>query len=339
MTRVLFVAYYYPPIGGAGAQRPARFAAHLPEHGCEASILTGQGTAAGRWTPHDQSLEAEMPPELAVHRIAGAEPSGQGQPWARVERWLGIDSPWTRWWVHGGVEAGREPAAAADAIYVFMSPWASADLAMRLAGVTGTPWIADLGDPWALDEMAIYPTALHRRADLRRMGRALQSATAVVVTTHEAAVRIRETFPELGAKPIVTIPMGYDAADFVGPEPARSDDAFRIVHTGYLHTEHGHRQRRAAPLRRLIGGQNGSVDILTRSHSICWMRSTGLIPIFVHVSSSTWPASFQTSIASVRRPTSGCTATCPMPSQSPSSARRISCSCLCRICPWEPARP
>ena len=265
MTRVLFVAYYYPPIGGAGAQRPARFAAHLPEHGCEPSILTGQGTASGRWTPQDKSLEAEMPPELAVHRVAAAEPSVHGQR-ARLERWLGIDSPWTRWWIQGGMEAGREPAAATDAIYVFMSPWASADLAMRLAGVTGKPWIADLGDPWALDEMAIYPTALHRRADLRRMDRALQSAAAVVVTTREAAVRIRETFPGLGAKPIVTIPMGYDAADFAGPEPARSDDAFRIVHTGYLHTEHAHRQRRAAALRRLIGGQNGSVDMLTRSH-------------------------------------------------------------------------
>ena len=246
MTRVLFVAYYYPPIGGAGAQRPARFAAHLPEHGCEPSILTGQGTASGRWTPQDKSLEAEMPPELAVHRIAAAEPSVHGQR-ARLERWLGIDSPWTRWWIQGGMEAGREPAAATDAIYVFMSPWASADLAMRLAAVTGKPWIADLGDPWALDEMAIYPTALHRRADLRRMDRALQSATAVVVTTREAAVKIRETFPGLGAKPIVTIPMGYDAADFAGPEPARSDDAFRIVQPD-TSTPNTHRDS-AAPRR------------------------------------------------------------------------------------------
>jgi glycosyltransferase involved in cell wall biosynthesis len=266
MSRVLFVAYYFPPIGGAGAQRPARFAAHLPEHGCEASILTGQGASVGRWTPQDTSLEAEMPPEVAVHRVPGPEPSGHRQPRARIERWLGIDSPWTRWWVQGGVEAGREPAAVADVIYTFMSPWPSAELSMRLAAVTGKPWIADLGDPWALDEMALYPTALHRHAELSRMRSALQSASTVVVTAHEAAVRIRETFPELGAKPIVTIPMGYDAADFAGPAPARSDDAFRIVHTGYLHTELGAKQRRAAKARRLLGGQHGSVDILTRSH-------------------------------------------------------------------------
>ena len=41
---------------------------------------------------------------------------------------------------------------------------------------------------------------------------------------------------------------------------------FRIVHTGYLHTELGRKQRRRARARKLLGGTRNDVDILTRSH-------------------------------------------------------------------------
>ena len=41
---------------------------------------------------------------------------------------------------------------------------------------------------------------------------------------------------------------------------------FRIVHTGYLHTDIGIQQQRQAAVRRVVGGATGDVDILTRSH-------------------------------------------------------------------------
>ncbi len=47
---------------------------------------------------------------------------------------------------------------------------------------------------------------------------------------------------------------------------SRDPDVFRIVHTGYLHTELGREHRRVRYLRNALGGILGSVDILTRSH-------------------------------------------------------------------------
>jgi glycosyltransferase involved in cell wall biosynthesis len=125
--------------------------------------------------------------------------------------------------------------------------------------------VADLGDPWALDEMMIYPTGLHRRLELRLMRRVLGTAAAIVMNTPEAAKRLRAAFPELADKVVHAIPNGFDLAELSGAPPARGDDAFRIVHTGYLHTELGHRQRRTAPLRRVLGGAVPGVDILSRS--------------------------------------------------------------------------
>ena len=265
MTRVLVLAYYFPPIGGAGAQRPAKLVRYLPSYGIEPIVVTGPGPSEGRWTPADESLSAEVAATTVVHRVPGPEPPGAGGWRGRGERWLEIRPRWSSWWVDGVVELGREMTDI-DIVYAWMSPYESAVAAMRLSQALGRPWVADLGDPWALDEMTVFPSAVHRRLELRRMRRLLASAAAIVMSTPEAVRRVRETFPELAGKSIVSIPNGFDAADFEESVDERSDGIFRIVHTGYLHTELGRRQRQMASVRQLLGGATRGVDILTRSH-------------------------------------------------------------------------
>jgi glycosyltransferase involved in cell wall biosynthesis len=46
----------------------------------------------------------------------------------------------------------------------------------------------------------------------------------------------------------------------------RADDRFRLVHTGYLHTELGRQLRQTRALRRVLRGSVPGLDILTRSH-------------------------------------------------------------------------
>jgi len=197
--------------------------------------------------------------------VPGPEPAGATGWRGRAERWLALRTHWSRWWVDGVTRLGAG-LDDVDVIVATLSPYESAVAAMRLSAKLGRPWVADLRDPWALDEMTVFPSALHRQLELRRMRRLLGSAAAIVMSTPEAVRRVREAFPELAGKPILAIPNGFDAADFEEPVVPRSDDVFRIVHTGYLHTELGRRQRQTAPLRRLLGGATRGVDILTRSH-------------------------------------------------------------------------
>jgi glycosyltransferase involved in cell wall biosynthesis len=266
MRRLLFLAYHFPPVGGAGVQRAARFARLLPESGYEPVCVTGPGDARSRWAPEDETLLREIPPEIEVHRLDGPEPLPLEGWRIPAQRWLRLREPWTRWWV-GGVRALARLAATTDLIYAWMQPYDSADAAAALSRRTGRPWVADLGDPWALDEMMVYPTAVHRRRELHRMGRLLRTASAVVMSTREAAARLVATFPELRDRPVVAIPNGFDPLDFAGPPPARSDSAYRIVHTGYLHTQLGRQMRRRSVVRRVLGGDVRGVDIYTRSHA------------------------------------------------------------------------
>jgi glycosyltransferase involved in cell wall biosynthesis len=267
VRRILFHSYHYPPIGGSGAKRPLTLSRYLPDVGYDPIVITGAGATADRWAPADETLLSKVPEGIERRRLPPSTYPETSSRWrARAERWLGLRSPWARWWVAQSVGLGLEAGAEADLVYVWMQPYESAEAGVELSRRLGLPWIADLGDPWALDEMMVYPTSLHRARELRRMRALLGTASAIVMNTPEAASRLVEAFPELGDRPVVAIPNGFDAADFDGPPPARTDSAFRLVHTGYLHTDLGLDHRRLRLVRRALGGSAARVDVLTRSH-------------------------------------------------------------------------
>jgi glycosyltransferase involved in cell wall biosynthesis len=266
MKNILVHSYYYPPIGGAGAQRPLKMTLRLSALGYSLVVVTGQGPTADRWAPGDPTLGLEVPSGVEVARIAAPEPPPSGGWLGRAERWFGIPSPWTRWWVRESAEVGLKVGGDLDLVYVWMQPYISAKSGVRLARELGRPWVADLGDPWALDEMMVYPTRFHRALELRRMRKHLGTAAAIIMSTPEAARRLTDVFPEFADRPVVTIPNGFDPEDFKGAVSSREDSNFRIVHTGYLHTELGRKHHQAQAVRRILGGSVRGVDILTRSH-------------------------------------------------------------------------
>jgi glycosyltransferase involved in cell wall biosynthesis len=100
-----------------------------------------------------------------------------------------------------------------------------------------------------------------------RMERLLSTATLIIMNTPEATLALKTAFPRLRNKEVVTIPNGFDYADFSAPVKERRDGKFRIVHSGYLHTDNGVELRKRG-IYRLLGGAQSGVDILTRSHTV-----------------------------------------------------------------------
>jgi glycosyltransferase involved in cell wall biosynthesis len=265
-VKVLFLTYFFPPIGGAGAQRTAQMADALPQLGCELTVITGPGSPRYRFAPIDPDLGAGVPNGVRIGRIAAPEPPRSGGWRARSERWLGVRSPWDRWWSDELVRLAASQGDGSDVVYASLNPYQTADAAGRVADLLGLPLVVDLEDPWALDEMMVYPTRFHRRWELHRMRRALARADVVIMNTPEAARRVRARMPELRHKLVVAIPNGFDSRDFAGTVVPRADDAFRIVHTGTLHTDLGRRHRSLSGARAILGGAVRGVDLLPRSH-------------------------------------------------------------------------
>jgi len=266
VPRVLLLARSFPPLGGAGVHRTVGSVRHLPEHGYEPVLVTGPGQQRGRWDAPDTELLGRVPPGAEVHRVTGPEPAGPAGLVAQLARLHPGPERWVRWWIEESVRLGRRVGAGADVVMASCAPYETAHAAARLAAELGRPGVADLEDPWALDEMRLHPTAVHRALDRRSMRRSLASAAAIVTSAPEAAARLRRGMPELAHRIVAGIPIGFDRDDFAGPEPARDGQVFRIVHTGSLHTDLGMRLRRTRRWRRLLGGAQPGLDILTRSH-------------------------------------------------------------------------
>jgi glycosyltransferase involved in cell wall biosynthesis len=264
MRRVLFLAYYFPPLGGGGVQRSLAFTRYLPEHGFAPTVVTGPADGLIQWGPRDGTLVGRVHDDVEVIRVEGPEPGRTAGLRCRAERWLRVEEPFSRWWVDGVVAASGEAARSADVIYASMSPFETGRAAARLAEATGKPWVADLRDPWALDDWLVFPSALHRRLELWTMRRTLSTAAAIVMNTPEAAEQLLRHAPELGDRPVLTITNGFDPADLDGAAPPRDPQIFRIVHAGHVHTAP---QKRSALLgRRALGGSARGLDVRTRSH-------------------------------------------------------------------------
>jgi glycosyltransferase involved in cell wall biosynthesis len=266
MTPILFIAYHFPPIGGAGVQRSQKFVRYLPTEGFLPIVVTGPGAVEDRWSPNDAELSREFDGEVQVSRASGPVPRSNGKWGTRLERWLGRRDEFSKWWMSAGMEAASRSLNGAKLIFATMSPFSTAGFARDLARQRNVPWVADLRDPWALDEMQIYPSGFHRLLDRRHMQQWLSSAAGIVMNTPEATAALQEAFPSFKKKILTTITNGYDQADFNTPLSPTNEDKFRIVHTGYLHTGMGLQLRKRRRVYQLLGGIDGDVDILTRSH-------------------------------------------------------------------------
>jgi hypothetical protein len=184
------------------------------------------------------------------------------------ERFFRRTNEFSKAWVQGCVETGREAFLehGADLIYASMSPFETAEAAERLSERLAIPWVADLRDPWALDEVSVLPTRWHLAAETRRMRERLSGASRIIMNTLEAKRALCETFPEFSDGRATVITNGFDASDFRGEAPERQNNFFRIVHTGHLHLAQGLKHRWTRWPRRLLGGERVWVDVSTRSH-------------------------------------------------------------------------
>lgn len=259
--RVLLVSYHFPPVGGAGVQRPAKFARYLPEFGWDVSVLQ----AANPSVPLlDQSLLADLPDDLVTVKARTLEPGyatksasgisgGPARGGMRALVGRGIRRVATMalqpdpqvLWIPAARRAGRELLSRMPhhAILATAPSYTNLVLGAMLKRSSGLPFLADYRDEW--DVSSAYwenapRDALSRRVQAALQRRVLRSADAVIATTQASTARLAQRAKEAGADPISEcIYNGWDPGDLaeaalVGAAVPPTGSMFRLVYAGTL---------------------------------------------------------------------------------------------------------
>ena len=250
---LFYLAYFFPPRGGAAVQRSLKFAKYLPQFGWEPLVVANGGATVQQDNAtkvQDPTLLEELSDDAVVRytTLTPDEKRDYDRAQSKLRQRLKVTDP-MGWWTKPAVRLGMEliQQYKPQAILVTMSPFTAARAGMELKRRTGLPLVFDLRDPWALDETRIYPTRWHAARDWVAMSRALGAADLVVMNTPQAAVAVAEEFArqiqgeadrESCPSKVIAITNGYDASDFghVAQAPA-APDVLRIVHTGMFHSE------------------------------------------------------------------------------------------------------
>ncbi len=240
--KLLLVSLYFPPAGGAGVQRPLKFATHLPGLGIETHVLAPDDP---KWVHADPDLP--LPTRAWVHRARYLGPRGR-KPAEELHGKEGLERIATQgrlalrrvlvpdenvtWNVTAIPAAIRIARREGIDVVLTTSPPSSVHLVgAAVKRATGARWIADLRD-----SLVAHP---HRRAEsalvrVKEQGEAqvaklvARQADAIVCAADAIAEETRGFEPR---GRVVTIANGSDFDDFAGLEHHPSD-RFRITHTG-----------------------------------------------------------------------------------------------------------
>ncbi len=249
--KVLTVAYTYPPLGGAGAVRIAKFVQYLPRFGWEMVVLAPEGAPSGAsWKGDAPSAEViytkyfdmfspirKRAGSLAVPRerlgIEGKRSLKKWLAWVSNEFVAIPDSRlgWYPYAVREGVK--RIQQGDISAIYSSSPPETTHLIAKAIHERTGIPWVAELRDLWT--QNPYYQRSFLRLfIECRLEHRTLNDADALVTTTKGFCVKLQDI---LEGVPVYLVRNGFDPEDFASI-PTGQFSKFTIVYTGTLYYPH-----------------------------------------------------------------------------------------------------
>lgn len=212
--RILLVAHYFPPDGGAGSQRPASFVRHAAAAGARVTVVTRavDGSRRGRYEPADPGL-LEWCGDADIRRTVRAP---------------GED--WTAALTRAATSAARDTTP--DVVLVTLSPFEHAAVGPAVRSASGVPFVLDLRDPWALDGWHTYAHAFAWRRARERMRRAIEEADGVVLNVPGAVAPVEALAPRIGRTPCTVVTNGWEPADFPEVRPVERQDRLRIRFAG-----------------------------------------------------------------------------------------------------------
>lgn len=259
VKKVLFLCYYFPPMGMGGTQRSTKFVKYLPKFNWEPIVVTVKKV---HYYAHDSSLLQEISNRKII-RTESYDPlrllarlsknslitkkADQVTTQNRISKllnllnhfisgWLFVpDSKilWLPFAIKSSLSVIREHRVAV--IYTTSPPHSAHLGGLLLKWITGTRWVADFRDDWTGGESQPNPTILHTLINRLMEKFVLKFADGVIgMCDHLTENLKRKSGYLFPGKNFITIMNGYDRDDFSGLEQLPLEARFTITHCGSI---------------------------------------------------------------------------------------------------------
>ncbi len=236
MKNVLFIIYYFPPMGGSGVQRPLKFAKYLKEFGWNPIILCPE---PGAYQFFDESLEKELDSlNLEIHRVKAKTPFhklGGGKKRTglitgffanalrRISKLFYFPDN-KKGWIEPAIQKGVEllEYKKIDLIFSTAPPFSNHVIAQKLNELTQTPYILDYRDLFTGNHFEDNESEFRKSKKLIAEKGWLKDSSGVVVLDNFAKDQIQEIVNSQTLN-IETISHGFDKDDFESTKKSTLD--------------------------------------------------------------------------------------------------------------------
>jgi glycosyltransferase involved in cell wall biosynthesis len=260
MREVLFVAYWFPPMGGSGVIRALKFAKYLPQFGWKPTVLT---VKAGDAFSFDQTLLDELPPQVTIERVAFSEVVKTTQAKGISDRIKGqksrlgslrgalarfLRSVYFSVWIPDNKVGWIVPAVrqasriqhrhSFEAIYATSPPQTSLLVATIIRHRLGIPLVSDYRDEWTTNPHKYMPNPITLWLNRYLEKLVADRSDALLVMSQGVKHNLRDAgiLKEDTLSKCRVLPNGFDPADYGAPTSHPSAQ-FRIVYTGSFYGE------------------------------------------------------------------------------------------------------
>jgi|GEM_PF-6082227 len=225
MSSILMVSYAWPPLGGVGMIRMAKFAKYLIKFGHRVTVLTRGGSNGNiHWDIKEPELDRvnlhtvnSPQKKYFFHRIN-----------QRINPQLELDWFYS---VNSGLKELLKDIKCD--VLISSSPPESAHLiALTLKKKLNKPWIADLRDLWSYDHYRNF-NIFYRAFLSRQEKNVLKNADRIVTVSEEWAEFLRKRY----GNRVRVITNAFDE-DWYGASTPVARDKFRISYLGKLNAYH-----------------------------------------------------------------------------------------------------
>jgi len=278
--RILYITYFFPPLGTVGVMRTLKFIKYLPDFGIKPTVITVKPI---HHYAFDYSLLREIPEDIRVIKTESLEPlrimkilkdfktkfkkeeHKSSQMLSPGRRWGGIISRallppdekvlWHPFLIPSALTEFKGRGYKA---IITTSPPESIHLAgLIIHKITGIPWIADFRDGWTTTHIRRIQPPISRVIDEFFEKLVIRNCTKIITITDELRDEFIERYPETNPDKFITITNGYDPQVIDWHPPRKDTTKLVITHCGSFTT-----------LQSALNLLNSVRDLLQESPSI-----------------------------------------------------------------------